>query len=227
MKIVNRLRERGYKPGYLAGNRAYNSSEPEEWQLPIRAMGYKPVYDYRADLLGEQAETHGAILIEGRWYCPLAEGIESAGSRRIRGIAAQTILLAFQLAHANRRKIKQWLETLALCGERPRRRTHHRRKTKTAGAGHPPAISCRPPDPGQRPQHQPENNQQHKKQGPDREIPHRWGPAASLSGPQLSATTRNGPHQDFRHWQRPVPSVLSVLCARGELNPHALAGTGT
>nr|WSZ15947.1 hypothetical protein OH837_22780 [Streptomyces canus] len=29
---------------------------------------------------------------------PLAEGIEAAGSRRIRGIAAQTILLAFQLA---------------------------------------------------------------------------------------------------------------------------------
>ncbi|WP_249938531.1 hypothetical protein [Streptomyces mirabilis] len=64
---------------------------------------------------------------------PLAEGIEAAGSRRIRGIAAQTILLAFQLAHANRRKIKKWLETLALGGERPRRRTHHRRKTKERG----------------------------------------------------------------------------------------------
>jgi len=61
---------------------------------------------------------------------PLAEGIEAVGSRRIRGIAAQAILLAFQLAHANRRKIKKWLETLALGGERPRRRTHHRRKTK-------------------------------------------------------------------------------------------------
>ncbi|MFJ1559730.1 hypothetical protein [Streptomyces mirabilis] len=65
---------------------------------------------------------------------PLAEGIEAAGSRRIRGIAAQTILLAFQLAHANRRKIKKWLETLALGGDRPRRRTHHRRKVKDRGA---------------------------------------------------------------------------------------------
>lgn len=61
---------------------------------------------------------------------PLAEGIESAGSRRIRGIAAQTILLAFQLAHANRRKIRKWLHTLSLGGERPRRRTHHRRPKK-------------------------------------------------------------------------------------------------
>ncbi|MER5909837.1 hypothetical protein ABT124_04855 [Streptomyces sp. NPDC001982] len=266
LKILNRLRERGYKPGYLAGDRAYNNSEPDEWQLPIRALGYKPVYDYRADQLGRQAQTDGAILVEGRWYCPsmpeplinatidlhaeridqetwikliaarrsyrvmpkehrdndgyqrmmcpaeagkaqcplkphtlgrgihlplvdpepsptgplkicrqrtitvspeagakhwqaleyggpdwqkvyfrlrnsvegyngyaknpLAEGIEAAGSRRIRGIAAQTILLAFQLAHANRRKIKKWLDTLALDGERPRRRTHHRRKTK-------------------------------------------------------------------------------------------------
>ncbi|MEV7393825.1 hypothetical protein [Streptomyces sp. NPDC091215] len=266
LKILNRLRDRGYKPGYLAGDRAYNNSEPDEWQLPVRAMGYKPVYDYRADQLGRQGSTQGAILVEGHWYCPsmpdplinatidlhaeridretwvqliaarrgyrlmpkqnaddegyqrmmcpadagkaqctikqhtmgrgihlplidpepspvgplkicrqkaitvspeagakhwqaleyggpewqkvyfrlrnsvegyngyaknpLAEGIESAGSRRIRGIAAQTILLAFQLAHANRRKIRKWLDTLALGGERPRRRTHHRRQTK-------------------------------------------------------------------------------------------------
>ncbi|WP_329245394.1 hypothetical protein OIE43_21255 [Streptomyces pseudovenezuelae] len=270
LKILNRLRERGYKPGYLAGDRAYNNSEPDEWQLPVRAMDYKPVYDYREDQLGRQAGTQGAILVEGRWYCPsmpeplinatidlhaeridretwvrliaarrgyrvmpkqnadaegyqrmmcpaeagkaqcpikphtmgrgihlplvdpepsptgsvkvcrqraitigpeagakhwqaleyggpewqkiyfrlrnsiegyngyaknpLAEGIESAGSRRIRGIAAQTILLAFQLAHANRRKIRRWLDTLALGSERPRRRTHHRRRpTSTQG----------------------------------------------------------------------------------------------
>ncbi|MEU6094308.1 hypothetical protein [Streptomyces sp. NPDC047079] len=61
---------------------------------------------------------------------PPAEGIEAAGSRRIRGNAAQTILLAFRLAHANRRKIRKWLGTLALGGERPRRRTHHRRRTR-------------------------------------------------------------------------------------------------
>ncbi|MEV7346930.1 hypothetical protein [Streptomyces sp. NPDC093544] len=266
LKVLNRLQERGYKPGYLAGDRAYNNSEPTEWQIPVRAMGYKPVYDYREDQLGKQAGTEGAILVEGRWYCPsmpeplitatidlyaeridretwvrliaarrgyrlmpkqnadaggyqrmmcpaeagkaqcsikpdtlgrgihlplvdpepspagpvkvcrqnaitvspeagakqwqaleyggpdwqkvyfrlrnsvegyngyaknpLAEGIEAAGSRRIRGIAAQTVLLVFQLAHANRRKIKKWLETLTLGGQRPRRRTHHRRKTK-------------------------------------------------------------------------------------------------
>jgi hypothetical protein len=70
LKILNRLRERGYKPGYLAGDRAYNNSEPDEWQLPVRALGYKPVYDYRADQLGKQAGAQGAIFVEGRWYCP-------------------------------------------------------------------------------------------------------------------------------------------------------------
>ncbi|WP_406731460.1 hypothetical protein [Streptomyces sp. NBC_01794] len=64
---------------------------------------------------------------------PLAEAIEASGTRRIRGIAAQTILLVFQLAHANRRKIKNWVETLAPNGERPRRRTHHRRRSKPLG----------------------------------------------------------------------------------------------
>ncbi|MFF8843443.1 hypothetical protein ACF08N_12035 [Streptomyces sp. NPDC015127] len=270
LKILSRLRERGYKPGFLAGDLAYNNSDPDEWQLPVRALGFKPVYDYRVDQLGKQAETQGAILVEGTWYCPsmpqplidatkdlyderidretwarliaarksyrlmpkenedaeghqrvmcpaeagkaqcpikprsmgrgihlplvdpepspagplkvcrqrsvtlapaegakhwqaleygdaewqkvyfrlrnsvegyngyaknpLAEAIEAAGSRRIRGIAAQTILLVFQLAHANRRKIKNWVETLALNGGRPRRRTHHRRRTKPLGS---------------------------------------------------------------------------------------------
>ncbi|WP_406731496.1 hypothetical protein [Streptomyces sp. NBC_01794] len=268
LKVLSRLRQRGYKPGYVAGDLAYNNSEPDEWQLPVRALGYKPVYDYRINQLGKQAETQGAILVEGTWYCPsmpeplidatkdlcaeridretwirliaarksyrlmpkenedpeghqrmmcpaaagkvqcpiksrsmgrgihlplvdpepspagppkvcrqrsitlapaegakhwqaleygdqewqkvyfrlrnsvegynyaknpLAEAIEASGSRRIGGIAAQTILLVFQLAHANRRKIKNWVETLALNGERPRRRTHHRHCTKPLG----------------------------------------------------------------------------------------------
>ncbi|MFH8564612.1 hypothetical protein [Streptomyces sp. NPDC017988] len=269
LKTLSRLGRRGYRPGFLAGDLAYNNSDANEWQLPIRALGYRPVYDYRVDQLGVQAHTSGAILVEGTWYCPsmpqplidatkdlyaghidrdtwtrliaarrtyrlmakenedptghqrrmcpaaagkvqcplkpwslgrgihlplvdpepsptgpvqvcrqrsitvppeagakywqaleyggkewqkvyfrlrnsvegyngyaknpLAESIEAAGSRRLRGIAAQTVLLVFQLAHANRRKIKNWLDTLALGGERPRRRTHHRRRTKPIG----------------------------------------------------------------------------------------------
>lgn len=259
-----------YPRGYLAGDRLYNDQKPENFQLPIRAMGYQPVYDYAKDQLGSKAEFGGAQLVEGNWYCPsmpeplveatadliakridketwiarirarttyllmpkespdaeghrrmmcpaqakrtqcilkphtmgrgielplvdvtpvptqpdavctsksitvppqaganlcqplqygreawqriyfrlrnsiegingfakdpLHEDLESSGTRRIRGIAAQTILLAFQLGHANRRKLANWADSVALNGNRPRRRPTRRRATKPLGA---------------------------------------------------------------------------------------------
>ncbi|MFE7606995.1 hypothetical protein [Streptomyces celluloflavus] len=255
--------------GYLAGDRAYNGQKPENFQLPIRAMGYEPVYDYAQNKLGVQTDLAGAELVEGNWYCPdmpqelkdatkdlidekidkqtwighirarvaylfmpkqhpdaeghrrmmcpaeagrtqcplkkytlgrgihlplidptpkptgspkcciqktvtippeaganlwqplqygsetwqriyfrlrnsiegingyakdpLYERLEEAGTRRIRGIAAQTFLLAFQLAHANRRKLTAWANSIALGDKRPRRRPTRRRKTKPLG----------------------------------------------------------------------------------------------
>ncbi|WP_155057102.1 hypothetical protein [Streptomyces blattellae] len=65
---------------------------------------------------------------------PLYEAIEQPGTRRIRGIAAQTILLAFQLAHANRRKIDRWLATIPPDGHPPRRRPTSRRPTRPLGS---------------------------------------------------------------------------------------------
>ncbi|MFF1309148.1 hypothetical protein [Streptomyces sp. NPDC058307] len=248
--------------GYLAGDRAYNDQKPENFQLPIRAMGYEPVYDYAKDQLGVQAGFAGAELVEGNWYCPsmpqtlkdatkdliaekidkqtwidriraraaylfmlkqrpdaeghrrvmcpaeanrtqcplkayalgrgihlplvdpdpspagsppccsqktvtvppeaganlwqplqygseawqrvyfrlrnsiegingyakdpLYERLEDADTRRIRGIAAQALLLAFQLAHANRRKLRAWADSIALHDDRPRRRPTRR-----------------------------------------------------------------------------------------------------
>ncbi|MEW2518632.1 hypothetical protein [Actinacidiphila alni] len=70
LKILKRLGDRGYQPGYVAGDLAYNNSDPSEWQIPVRGLGYKPVYDYRVDQLGNQGGTQGAILVEGTWYCP-------------------------------------------------------------------------------------------------------------------------------------------------------------
>ncbi|MFF4356720.1 hypothetical protein [Streptomyces sp. NPDC001604] len=64
---------------------------------------------------------------------PLYEHFESGGTRRIRGIAAQTLLLAFQLGHANRRKLTAWADAIALNGDRPRRRPTRRRKTRPLG----------------------------------------------------------------------------------------------
>lgn len=65
---------------------------------------------------------------------PLHEAIEQPGTRRIRGTAAQTILLAFQLAHANRRKTDRWLSTIPPDGHPPRRRPTRYRPTKPIGS---------------------------------------------------------------------------------------------
>jgi hypothetical protein len=61
---------RGHKTGWLGYDRAYTAALPQRFHLPARALGYRPVMDYRADQLGIQASTQGALLVEGTWYCP-------------------------------------------------------------------------------------------------------------------------------------------------------------
>ena len=63
--------KRGHPAGICAADRAYfPDAAAENWQLPMRALGYKLIGDYRKDQLGIQAQQHGALLIEGSWYCP-------------------------------------------------------------------------------------------------------------------------------------------------------------
>ncbi|MBR7836403.1 hypothetical protein KDL01_24205 [Actinospica durhamensis] len=64
------VRGRGYTPGWMAGDRLFNNSEPERFQLPLRALGYRPVFDYTAGDLGIQDGAGGAKQVEGAWYCP-------------------------------------------------------------------------------------------------------------------------------------------------------------
>ena len=54
----------------LAGDRAYSNAKPEDFQLPARALGYQPVFDYKVDQLGIQGSFAGMLQIEGAWYCP-------------------------------------------------------------------------------------------------------------------------------------------------------------
>ncbi|WP_030665785.1 hypothetical protein [Streptomyces cellulosae] len=70
--------------------------------------------------------------------------LEDADTRRIRGIAAQTLLLAFQLAHANRRKLTAWANSIALHGDLPHRRPTRRRKTKPLGTWTPKGYVTQP-----------------------------------------------------------------------------------
>jgi hypothetical protein len=81
-RVLASAAARGHKPGWLGFDRAYTQALPERFHLPARALGYSPVMDYRADQLGIQANTGGAMLVEGTWYCPsLPEPLITATTR--------------------------------------------------------------------------------------------------------------------------------------------------
>ena len=86
-RVLASVAARGHQPGPLGYDRAYTQALPERFHLPVRALGYSPVMDYRADQLGIQASTGGAILVEGTWYCPALPGPLSTATTKLRGHA--------------------------------------------------------------------------------------------------------------------------------------------
>ena len=69
-RVLASVAARGHKPGWLGYDRAYTAALPHRFHLPARALGYSPVMDYRAGQPGIQANSGGALLAEGTWYCP-------------------------------------------------------------------------------------------------------------------------------------------------------------
>ena len=69
-RVLASAAARGHKTGWLGYDRAYTAALPGRFHLPARALGYQPVMDYRADQLGIQANTGGAILVEGSLVLP-------------------------------------------------------------------------------------------------------------------------------------------------------------
>jgi len=86
-RVLASAAARGHKPGLLGYDRAYTAALPERFHLPARALGYQPVMDYRDDQLGIQANTGGALLVEGTWYCPALPGPLITATIRLRGHA--------------------------------------------------------------------------------------------------------------------------------------------
>jgi len=70
LRVLAGARSRGFAPGSLGVDRAYSGALATNFHLPVRAMGFALVIDYRVDQLGRQANSHGAVLVEGAWYCP-------------------------------------------------------------------------------------------------------------------------------------------------------------
>jgi hypothetical protein len=69
-RVLASAAARGHKAGWLGYDRACTQALPGRFHLPARALGYKPVMDYRDDQPGIQASTGGAILVEGTGHCP-------------------------------------------------------------------------------------------------------------------------------------------------------------
>jgi hypothetical protein len=61
---------RGYPAGFAGADRGYTQTLPEHFALPAKALGYKVVMDYKAADLGVQANSQGALLVDGSFYCP-------------------------------------------------------------------------------------------------------------------------------------------------------------
>ena len=62
-RVLASIAARGHQPGWPGYDRAYTQALPGRFHLPARALGYKPVMDYRDDQPGIQANTGGAILV--------------------------------------------------------------------------------------------------------------------------------------------------------------------
>ncbi len=70
-RVLASVAARGHKTGWPGFDRAYTDAPPGRFHLPARALGYKPVMDYKTGQLGIQASAGGANLTEGTWYCPV------------------------------------------------------------------------------------------------------------------------------------------------------------
>ena len=83
VRVLSSLASRGHKSGFLGADRGDTQQSPEHFHLPVRALGYLLVMDYKDQALGRQASSGGAVLVDGCFYCPaMPELLVSASQDR-------------------------------------------------------------------------------------------------------------------------------------------------
>ena len=97
-RVLASAAARGHKTGWLGYDRAYTQALPQPIPPPARALGYQPVMDYRDDQLGIQANSGGALLVEGSWYCPALPGPLITATTSLRDHAIDRELYDQQIA---------------------------------------------------------------------------------------------------------------------------------
>ncbi len=70
VRLLTSVRERGYPAGFLGADRGYSQARPESFHLPVRALGYSLVMDYKETELGRGANSAGAVMVEGTLLLP-------------------------------------------------------------------------------------------------------------------------------------------------------------
>jgi hypothetical protein len=70
VRVLSSVRSRGWPAKYLGADRGYTQGRPEGFHLPVRALGYSLVMDYKVTQLGRQANSQGAVMVDGAFYCP-------------------------------------------------------------------------------------------------------------------------------------------------------------
>lgn len=81
------LHQRGHPAGRVTGDMEYFALQlPERLAMPARALGYRPMTDYRKGTHGVNGGVGGAVQIEGHLYCPsIPAGIRDATKLHIAG----------------------------------------------------------------------------------------------------------------------------------------------
>jgi len=89
---LNSVQARGHSAGWLAGDRAYTNAKAENFQLPARALGYRPVLDYKINQLGVQDSFGGMVQVDGAWYCAsLPEALANATHDFRKGVIDEAV----------------------------------------------------------------------------------------------------------------------------------------
>jgi hypothetical protein len=70
VRVLASVRRHGHRAGYLGADRGYTQCLPDKFHLPARALGYFVVMDYKENDLGRQANSQGAVMVDGSFYCP-------------------------------------------------------------------------------------------------------------------------------------------------------------
>jgi len=85
-RLLAELRRRGWPAGFVGADRGYTQGRPEHFHLPVRSLGYSLVMDYKSTELGRQANSQGAVMVDGGFYCPaMPEALVRASSEKRTG----------------------------------------------------------------------------------------------------------------------------------------------